>query len=282
MRVLVTGASGFLGAALLERTPPDVDATGASHRRPADVKLDITSPDSISDALDEVRPDAVIHGAAMARLGECTRDPEQAYAVNADGAGYLASICAQRGIRLVALSTDYVFDGRRGGYREDDEVSPINAYGRSKAAGERLVLSAHPAALVVRTSAMVGRARGGGFPFSSFVLDHRGPEAIELFADEVRSFVPVTVMADALWELVASAHRGILHVAGTEGSSRPDFGRALLAAAGRDDVEIVESPTPPGRAHDLSLDVSRAQQVLQTPLPDLATTVGLVIEDRTG
>ncbi len=282
MRVLVTGATGFLGVTLMERVPDFMTPIGASHSRAADLRWDITDPVSVSSTISSVRPDAIIHCAAMSLIGACTRDPEQAFAINADGAGYVATAAATARARLIALSTDNVFDGTKGGYVEQDYRSPINAYGRSKAAGEDLVFAAHPTALIVRTSAMIGRNRSDRYPFSSFVLDHDPGEPLELFADEIRSFVPVTTMADALWELVPTDIEGMLHIAASESASRSEFGRALLEAAGRSDIEILESSSPPGRANDLSLNVDLATGLLTTRLPTIDETIEEVLADRAG
>ncbi|NNL47110.1 MAG: SDR family oxidoreductase [Acidimicrobiia bacterium] len=282
MRVLLTGATGFLGVTLMERVPETITAIGASHSREADLRWDITDPVSVTSTISSVRPDAIVHCAAMSLIGACTRDPEQAFAINADGAGYVATAAAAAGARLIALSTDNVFDGTKGMYVEDDERSPINAYGRSKAAGEDLIRAAHPAALIVRTSAMIGRNRSDRYPFSSYVLDHDPAEPLELFADEIRSFVPVTTMADAVWELVPTDIDGVLHVAASESTSRSEFGRALLAAAGKSNIEILESSSPPGRANDLSLNVDRASRLLTTRLPTIAETIAEVMADRAG
>lgn len=280
MRALVTGASGYLGMTLLERVPDGIEAIGASYRRSSDHHCDITDPAAVDALMTAVKPDVVIHCAAISLVGQCTRNPEQAFAVNADGAGYVAQAAAHIDARLIAISTDYVFDGEAGNYSEVDEPNPINAYGRSKVAGEQAVTSVHPEALIVRTTMMAGRDRADRFPFSSYVIDRaeRG-ETLDLYIEEIRSFVPVTTMADATWELTGSETTGILHVAATQGASRVEFAEALLDRMGIQ-AAIVESASPPGRAHDLSLDVTKAQSELKTPLPDLDATITEVIADR--
>ncbi|NND12754.1 MAG: sugar nucleotide-binding protein, partial [Acidimicrobiia bacterium] len=124
--------------------------------------------------------------------------------------------------------------------------------------------------------------RSDRYPFSSYVLDHDPAESLELFADEIRSFVPVTTMADAVWELVPTDNDGLLHIAASESASRSEFGRALLAAAGKSNIEILESSSPPGRANDLSLNVDRASRLLTTRLPTIAETIAEVLADRAG
>ena len=279
MRALVTGASGYLGTTLLERVPEGTEAVGAGHSRQSDFRWDVTDPDSVRSEIERVAPEVVIHTAAMSMLGACTREPELAFSINADGAGNVAAAARTIGARLVALSTDYVFDGTKGSYSEDDPVAPVNAYGRSKSAGEDLTFAHHPQALIVRTSAMVGADRSDRLPFSSFLLD-RGEVSLDLYYDERRSFVPVTTMADAVWALAASDHSGLLHVAGAEASTRVEFARALFGAAEVTGIEITESPSPPGRAKDLSLDVSKASELLPFTLPTLADTVAETIADR--
>ena len=165
-RLLVTGATGTLGRALLcaaagEHTWQVVPATH-TQTLPDGLRLELSQPASIRKALDEARPDAVIHTAAVTDTGHAEGHPEEAMRVNRDGTLTLARECHSRGLRLLALSTDLVFPGREGGlYREEDEVFPISHYGRSKAEAERMALAAMPEILIVRTTLLLANGKRG-------------------------------------------------------------------------------------------------------------------------
>jgi len=235
--LFVTGASGYLGSELLRRT----DAVGSSS---ADV--DIRDAAAVGALFDRVRPDAVIHTAYR-------RDDR---ATTFDGAVNVAAAAA--GARLVHLSTDVVFDGEKGApYVEDDEPSPLTAYGRAKADAERAVLTMHRGALVVRTSLIYGGAQPG--PQERLAAD---PDA-SVFTDEVRCPIQVGDLADALIELAATGLSGVLHVAGADRLSRHEFaellaGRAVRAASMADSGVV--------RPRDCTLAIERARGLLRTRL----------------
>jgi dTDP-4-dehydrorhamnose reductase len=240
--ILITGGAGYLGRELVRRSPWPVRATyfSAPLDLPAEwVHSDIRTLDSA--VLDSV--DAVIHTAYR-------QGPDE-WSTNVEGSAAVAR--AARGRRFVHVSSDVVFSGTRGRYREDDEPAPVNSYGRSKAEAERVVAGLHDAPLIVRTSLIYGGTDPG--PQERLARD-----GTRFYVDEIRSPVHVGDLADALLELVALDVAGPLHVAGADDLSRYDFAKLLGAG------EIDAARTTPDRAPDVSLDSSRAQALLQTRL----------------
>jgi len=159
------------------------------------------------------------------------------------------------GVRLVHLSTDVVFDGRKGApYVEEDPLSPVTDYGRAKAEAEERVAAVHPAALLVRTSLLYGGAERSKHELAA------GDPGLTFFTNEIRSPVQVTDLARALLELAALDVAGPLHVAGLDAVSRAEF--AELISGGR----VRSAPAPETRPLDCSLDSSRAQAMIRTRL----------------
>jgi dTDP-4-dehydrorhamnose reductase len=205
--LLVTGGSGYLGRELLRRSP---GAVGAS--RGSGLRLDVRDAGAVRAAVAELRPAVVIH----------TAYDMQDRATTYDGAVNVARAAAAMGARLIHLSTDVVFDGEKGApYVEEDEPTPVTAYGRDKADAEPAVRAAHPGALIVRTSLMYGAKEPGRH--ERVAAD---PDSV-FFTDELRNPVHVGDLAGALLELAGGARSGILHVAGADALSRYDFARLL-------------------------------------------------------
>jgi dTDP-4-dehydrorhamnose reductase len=281
-RLLITGASGYLGRALAASARGEGwQVTGTRLTAGGDgVVLDVCDRDGVEELVARVRPDVVVH-TAYRQAG-----PEM-WAVNEGGSQVVAAAAAGAGARLLHLSTDFVFDGELPRpYREDDVPRPVNEYGRSKLAAERAVADQHPAALVVRTSLIYGGAVAG--PHERLVLDAlAGRVEVGFFEDEMRSPVAVPDLAAALLELALGDAAGILHVAGPEPVSRLEFARSIAAAHGGDPALLrsarsAEQPTR--RPRDCVLDCSRAQGLLRTRLRGireaLATTARpAVIQD---
>jgi dTDP-4-dehydrorhamnose reductase len=262
IRLLVTGASGNLGQTVLavaDRGAVEVVPSGRRSPPEGGVLLDLADPASIAPALNAARPDAVLHLAAITRPAWAEEHRAETFRVNRDGSAALARACRARGLRLVAVSTDLVFPGRRGGlYREEDAPLPLSIYGRSKLAAEQAVLGECPGALVVRTSLLLARGRDHVARLES---DLAGPGAT-LYTDEWRSPILAADLGRALIELLVTDAQGVLHLGGPERMTRFELGVVLARALGLDPARIhrgsrVTAPPPP-RPDDVSLDSSRA------------------------
>jgi dTDP-4-dehydrorhamnose reductase len=263
MRLLVTGASGFLGAHVVTAAKGQFETFAAFFSRPVacGVQVDIRDEAMVRRVMAEVRPDAVIHTAY-------DKADTGAHSAIILGSANVAAAAQAQGARLIHMSTDVVFGGTRGWYREYDGPDPVTDYGKAKAAAEQAVLLAAPEALLIRTSLIYGLA--GDDPHSRFVLD--GASAglpVTLFVDEYRCPIFVGDLAQALLELVSLDVRGPLHVAGAERMSRYEFG-TLIARYHGVSTQTLVATTPEGvgilRPKDCSLDSSRAQALLRTRL----------------
>jgi dTDP-4-dehydrorhamnose reductase len=261
-RLLVTGASGFLGGAIVAAAPAaGWEVTGTAFTVPGWLALDVRDVEAVERVVGAVAPDAIIHTAYL-------QHGDEAMAVNAIGAGHVAAAARAAGARLVHVSSDAVFagDGDRP-LREGDVVRPVTTYGATKAAGEVAVQAANPDALMVRTSLLVG---GPGNPQSLHewlaLAVARGVQQMTFFTDEVRSPIQVDDLAAALLELAAQEGDGPLHVGGADDVSRLDFARLVVAAAGLDASLLRGEPAPADRPRHCPLDSSVAQARLQTRL----------------
>src|SRR5262245_9991009 len=210
MHVLVTGASGLLGGYLLRQLRDDgLAVTAWSGTRTGEVfgtplrTVDLGDPDAVAAACRAARPGVVLHAAAMARLPDCHRDPDRARRVNTNATAVLAELAAQAGARLLLVSTDLIFDGERGWYREEDAPAPLSVYGRTKAAAEESALAA-PGGAVVRMSLLFGPSLTSRPFFDEQVTALRAGRPLTLFADEWRTPLALTTAARALVALARS------------------------------------------------------------------------------
>lgn len=253
MRVAVTGANGRLGRALVEALE-DAPFTGPfgpiAWTR---AEFDLDAPDDIGDRLDRDRPELVVHAAAWTDVDGCARDPELALRRNGEATGLLARACATRGVGLLAVSTNEVFDGARTdgrGYRPDDPVAPPNPYGASKLAGERSAAEAFERASpgaelgILRTAWLFGPG-APDFPRKILAAADRARaahEPLRAVADEWGTPTYVADVAEAVMELIAEdAVAGVHHVVNGGVATRADWAREVLRVA-RLDVPVEEVP----------------------------------------
>ncbi len=262
MRILVTGAGGQLGRELIDVLASH-ELHGRDHRA-----LDISDRQAVFETVEQVRPSWIINAAAYNDVDGAERATELAFAVNAAGPAYLAAAAARVGAEMVHISTDYVFDGRKGApYTELDRADPLSVYGRSKYEGELQVLSAHPSACVLRTAWLYGEY---GKNFVKAILkaaDRGGP--LNVVTDQVGSPTWTRHLAQAIDELIQTPARGLFHVANRGACSRFEFAGAIVQ--GRVEVlpiSAADAARPAPRPANSALVSVRWQAAGLRPLPD--------------
>ncbi len=227
MKVLIAGASGMLGrdvAAATERARHQVTALGRTD-------LDVTDPGAVEDAVERARPDVVVNCAAWTDVDGAEEAEEAATAVNGDGALHLATAAAKLEARVVYPSTDYVFDGLKDApYVESDEAAPLNAYGRSKLAGERATAAAAPRHFIVRSAWLFG-TRGPNFVETMLQLAHDHGEVL-VTHDQVGSPTYTGHLAIAIARLIEGTSYGIHHMACEGECSWYEFAREIFDQTG--------------------------------------------------
>ncbi len=275
-KLLVIGASGLLGSRLMQQAGakyatqgtynPEVDGKSFWRLEP----LDIGSKDEVEKLFDKVKPELAILCAAMTNVDACETKPLIANRVNATGPELVARSCRKMNVRLVHVSTDYVFDGRKTRkYTEEDVPRPISVYGSSKLSGERAVLSTLPEAVVARPAVLYGwNPLEDKDNFVTWVLKKlRKGEKVTMFEDQWISPTYADDLARTLLDLAEKDIKGIWHVSGPDCLDRPTCGRMIAKTFGLDDKLVVPVPSssvslPAKRPKYSCLDVSKVENLL--------------------
>ncbi|MDX1741549.1 MAG: dTDP-4-dehydrorhamnose reductase [Rhodothermales bacterium] len=239
-RVLITGANGMLGQALVTRLSrfPEYDLL-ATGRDPTPrfkggsggyVPLDICDYEAVKAVFADFAPGVVINCAAMTAVDACEEDRERCWRVNVDAVEHLAKCCLASGSRLIQISTDFVFDGENGPYREQDRPAPVNFYGKSKLAAENFVRGAGlDRWAIVRTVLVYGTGEQlGRSNIALWVADRLSAgEKIRVVTDQLRTPTYVDDLADGVERVVRFGKSGVFHVSGREIMSVYDFARSV-------------------------------------------------------
>lgn len=280
-RIVLTGASGRLGARLLDRFHRAGATVIAWSRRPAgaedqteSTRVDLSMPTApIEAALDAASPSVVVHAAAISGQAEVWNDPERALLVNVRSTERIAAWCRANSARLLFTSTDMVFSGEKSWWSESDEPQPVLAYGQTKAKAEGFVLALQ-GSLVVRLSLLFGRSPAGKESFFDLALADFG-RGIErtFFADEFRTPLDYATAARIVAELALNpAVAGVVHVGGKERITRYELMHRSARALGLDDRlvragALADFAGPEPRPRDLSLDTSLLERLLPGARP---------------
>jgi dTDP-4-dehydrorhamnose reductase len=227
MKALVTGAAGQLGHALARSVPSDIEAVCVPR-----ADFDITDDAAVASLLDSVRPNVLLNAAAYTAVDRAESDTARAFAVNAEAVASLAKRCAERDIKLVHVSTDFVFDGSLGRpYRPDDVPRPLNVYGRSKLLGEQNI-RAQPGLdfRIVRTS-WVYAAEGRNFVLTMLKL-FKERSVVRVVADQVGTPTSSSSLATCVWQATRdSGSNAVLHFSDAGVASWYDFATAVYEEA---------------------------------------------------
>lgn len=267
MRILLTGSSGYLGkhlAPLAADVGTALAHTYFSNSPPAHVPgahfLDVRDEQAVQTLAGAFAPDVIIHAAGSSGRPQMVEVIEL-------GARHITAAAQLCGARLIHLSTDVVFDGQQAPYKEDDPPRPIHDYGSAKTRAEAMV-SAHGDHVIVRTSLIYGlQEMDHGTAWVVDALQKGNP--VTLFVDQIRNPVWVESLSMACLELAQLDYRGVLHVAGSQTLNRAQFGLRMLDWWGVTQRDTLQFGPGDGARWpaDCTLDISRAQALLSTPLP---------------
>jgi dTDP-4-dehydrorhamnose reductase len=290
MRVLVTGVSGQVGGALLGALNGKVDVVGAPR-----TALDLAQVETIAPALDRIAPDLIINPAAYTAVDRAEDERDLAYRINGEAPGHIAKWAAGRGVPLIHLSTDYVYNGSgTRPWREDDATDPLSVYGGSKLAGEDAIRAAKGSHLIIRTS-WVYAAKGTNFLRTITRLAAERPE-LRIVADQIGAPTSAQVIADAIATVIATSDlvgqftraNGLVHLATSGETSWHGFAGAIVDGLNARGVPLKaqtivpirteDYPTKANRPANSRLDMTRMQRVFGLTTPNWQQALAIELD----
>jgi len=278
MTILVFGRTGQLARELARHE--SVTCLGRD-------QADLSDPENCANAIRAHLPQAVINAAAYTAVDKAEEEEALATVINGDAPGAMARACADMGIPFVTVSTDYVFDGSgTAPQRPTDAPDPINAYGRSKLAGETAVRKASGVYAILRTSWVVS-GHGHNFVKTMLRLGHQR-DRLTIVADQIGAPTPARSIAAACLEMAQQlgqdpAKSGLYHLSGTPQTSWADFAREIFRQAGIscavEDILTTDYPTPAARPLNSRLDCTSLETVFGIPQPDWRAGLTDILKD---
>ncbi len=291
-RLLITGDTGLLGssiaAAALQRLhvfglsrAQSVASLGWNHRT-----TDLLDREATTNVLEETRPDAIVHCAAATDVEQCEQDPAGAFELNVGATEQLACWAAKSGAHFAYVSTDSVFDGTEGEYREEDPPGPINEYARSKTEGEKVALRCCPDALIVRTNFFGfnkrGRSNIGKWMYGRLVRREKLPA----FEDVRFSPLFVEDLGKLILELSAREASGTFHVAARDSCTKYEFAHGLGRALHLGTSKIISTLLQDAgfcakRPRDTSLCIRKCEEFFGKRMPGVQEGINRFVEALT-
>ena len=288
MKVLVLGSNGQLGFELMRAIwAPGTDVVGLPYP-----DFDVTRLGDVEKAVATHAPDLLVNATAHTAVDKAESEVDLSFAINRDGPGAMAAACAKRGIPFIHVSTDYVFDGTKGGvYSEDDPINPLGVYGASKAAGEAAVRAATPQHIILRTS-WVYSAYGNNFVKTMLRLGQERDE-MRVVADQHGSPTAAADLAAAIVQVAdtikktGSAAWGTYHLTGSGYTTWHDFAERIFQRLDERTgkrprlvaINTADYPTPARRPANSRLDCSRARQMLGISCPPWQDSLDHVLDE---
>ena len=291
-KLIVTGANGFVAGSVLAQAGEEWQVHAVSRGEPLARRdqlcwhtCDPLVPAQLTQLFHEVKPEAVIHTAALADIDYCQTHPESARAVNVDLTRALADLCRATGAKLVFCSTDTIFDGEHAPYDEDARPGPINFYAETKVEAEQVAARLGAQAVIARLSLVVGLPLlGAGNSFlPRMIASFKDARPVAATEHEVRTPVDVITVGRALLELAAGNQQGIFHLAGHDRLNRFEIAQKIAARFGfpKELVTAQAVAASPGRAarpRDVSLANAKACAQLKTPMRTLDEGLSLILK----
>jgi dTDP-4-dehydrorhamnose reductase len=295
MKVVVTGSNGFVAGSVIAQVPASWEVHAIARSEETDPqagvvyhRLDLLELEVLEELIRTIKPDAIIHTAAMANIDFCEVNQLMAEAVNVGTTSLLAKVSGEIGAKLVFCSTDTVFDGIKGSYTETDEPHAINFYAETKVTAEDIVLKASDKNVVARLSLVMGLpVKGEGNSFLSDIIRKlSNGEEVKFPENEIRTPVDVITLGGALVELADNDFGGIIHLAGSTRINRYEMALQIARELELPITTIarINSNAMPGRAprpDDASMNNELAKKVLRTPMRTLTEGLALTLNFKT-
>jgi dTDP-4-dehydrorhamnose reductase len=234
------------------------------------IQFDVSDGNAVKKAFRKIKPEVVVHAAALTNVDKCEVDKKLAWKINVEGTENIAKLCKEHDVFLIYISTDYVFDGERGMYKENDDPAPINYYGFTKLKGEEKVKHIVDEYCIARTSVIYGLIPATGkINFTLWLLEKlKEKEKVKIVTDQWNSPTLNTNLADMLLEIIERKKTGIYHLAGATRINRYRFAE-LIAKTFKLDSKLI-TPTSSTefswiakRPQDSSLSVKKAYCILK-------------------
>lgn len=291
MKLLITGLNGFVAGSIIAHARKKWEVHGVDVSEtvglPAGIRayqLDLTDKEKVAILFHQIKPDAVIHTAAMANIDVCENNKELAWKINVEITQTIAELCKESGIRMIVCSTDTVFDGKQGHYTETDKPHAVNYYAETKIEAEKIVLATSTKNIVARLSLVMGlpvMGKGNSFLADTIEKLKKG-EPIKFPENEIRTPIDVITLGSALTELAGSSFGGIVHLSGNTRINRYKMAIQIAETLGFPAELIIptDSNAMAGRAprpNDASMDHSVATKILQTPMRSLSEGLNLTL-----
>jgi dTDP-4-dehydrorhamnose reductase len=284
LKLLITGASGLYGSKLAKLAlSKGIEVYSSDIQRLSVfgtfVKLDISGKEKVEEAFKNIKPDVVVHAATLTDVDKCELNRELAWKVNVEGTKNIAQAAEAAGSFLIYISTDYVFSGERGCYKETDIPNPINYYGLTKLKAEEIVQT-QAEYFIARPSVIYGsNPAAGKVNFALWLIETlRKGERVKIVTDQWNTPTLNTNLAEMTLEVVERRLTGIYHMCGVTRVSRFEFAQQIAEEFGLD-VGLIDKVLssqftwPAKRPMDSSLDTSKAQQALQNKPLEMSTAL---------
>jgi len=293
-KLLITGSNGFVAGSVIAHAQNHWEVHGiARSALPLDHDnvhyhlLDLLDPEKLSELFHKIKPDVVIHAAAIANIDFCEKNKSIAEDINVGVTKTIAELCKEVDIKMIHCSTDTVFDGTKGFYSEDDLPNPVNYYAETKVRSEEIVLNASPKNVVARLALVMGllsREKGNSFLFD-LIEKLKNNEQVKFAENEIRTPVDVITLGAALVELADNNFTGIIHLAGNTRIDRFNMAKQIATDMNFFTELIIPTnsnsiPDRAPRPNDASMDNSKAKQILKTPMRSLQEGLALIMNRK--
>jgi dTDP-4-dehydrorhamnose reductase len=268
-RLFITGGSGLLGSKFQYVAGDTHEIITTYHKNPGEnsVQFDVTNEKDVAEKITSLNPDAVVHAAALTNVDYCEDHPDEAWNINAKGTDNVAKACEKVGSKLVYVSTDFVFDGERGMYREDDETNPLGHYARTKLEGENFLKEHHDLNYAVaRVSVLYGWHTR--MNFVTWVINElKNGNEINIVTDQYNSPTLADNAAEAMIKIIEMDKTGVYHTVGDERINRFDFAVNIAEVFDLDSslinpIKSTNFVQKAKRPKDSSLNVEKVQKDL--------------------